>query len=132
MDLSDSGLFALGSADLTDAGRAALENYVKAFNERSLAPYTFLITGHASRDGTETFNIKLSERRADAARQYIISRGISSERIKIAWFGSSKLKDPADPSGSQNRRFEIINCGKEADRVSQCEATIRSSLAFGR
>lgn len=132
MDLSDSGLFALGSAELTDAGRAALENYVKAFNERSLKPYTFLITGHASRDGAESFNIKLSERRAEVARQYIISRGVDSDRIKIAWFGSNILKDPANPNGAQNRRFEITNCGKEADSISQCEKTIKSSLALGR
>ncbi len=121
--------FALNSAELTPSGLEMLEKYVSAFKSRSLRPYTFLISGHASRDGAESFKLTLSKRRAEAAQKYIVERGVEPDRVKIAWFGSRKLKNAADAYSPENRRLEIINCGTEADRIKQCEEEIESSRA---
>lgn len=128
------GLFALGSHELTDKGRAALNNYVKAFNTRSLKPYTFLIVGHASKDGSPSFNWELSQRRAEAARQFIIGGGnggqpVDPSRILIAWRGSDELANTFNPNAPENRRFVIKFCGRTSqdERWQQCERIMSRS-----
>lgn len=136
-DSASSALFAKGSADLTARGRETLNNYVKAFNQRSLAPHTFLIVGHASRDGAESFNVDLSRRRADAAREFIISGGdtgqrVAPDRVRIAWRGSDQPKIVSDPYNPENRRFEIRYCGKTPEELKVCEDIVGQSFSLDR
>lgn len=70
----------------------------------------FSIEGHTDSDGDDKANLKLSEERANAVKNQLISMGISSERLKAKGLGESKPIDSNDtPEGkSNNRRVEFI------------------------
>jgi len=68
------------------------------------------VTGHADRSGPEDYNLKLSLKRADAVREYLIKHGITAEQITVSGRGEA---EPAVPTADgvkepRNRRVEII------------------------
>jgi len=67
------------------------------------------ISGHTDNVGTESLNQRLSENRAKAVYDFLVSRGISSNRLKFAGYGMSKPIAPNDTEEgrAQNRRTEI-------------------------
>jgi outer membrane protein OmpA-like peptidoglycan-associated protein len=68
------------------------------------------IRGHTDALGNYQANMNLSQFRADAVRQYIVSRGIDPRRIRAVGFGSSSpIGDNRTASGrAQNRRIEVL------------------------
>lgn len=66
------------------------------------------IVGHTSSEGDDSTNQRLSEQRAKAAVEYLISIGVDSSRLQYEGKGSSQLKDPNNPTSSVNRRTEFI------------------------
>lgn len=80
--------FVLNSSDLTGDARAALAEqaeWLKA-NPRVL----IVIEGRCDERGTREYNLALGERRADAARSYLIAQGISPDRIRTISYGKEK------------------------------------------
>lgn len=68
--------------------------------------YTLRIEGHTSKEGDENFNQKLSENRAKATYDYLLSKGVPAERLEYEGLGSSK---PIDTERlAPNRRTEFI------------------------
>ena len=67
------------------------------------------IEGHTSSEGSDSFNQKLSEDRANSVMEYMISKGISKDRVTAVGYGSSRPKeDNATEAGRKaNRRIEI-------------------------
>ncbi len=74
------------------------------------------IAGHCDERGSDEYNIALGNRRANAAKQYLVSRGIDASRIDIVSFGKERPLDPGsnDAAWARNRRdeFEIIAGGE--------------------
>ena len=65
--------------------------------------------GHTDSIGTDAYNLKLSERRADAVRKYLVAHGIAADRIQTEGFGESRpvaSNETAD-GRAQNRRVEL-------------------------
>src|SRR5829696_3156289 len=77
-----------------------------------------MIVGHTDSQGGDAYNQQLSERRAAAARNYLISQGVAATRIKVAGRGESEpIADNAAEAGrSQNRRVEVAIFANEAAR----------------
>jgi outer membrane protein OmpA-like peptidoglycan-associated protein len=69
-----------------------------------------VVEGHTDSQGTGAFNQGLSQGRAQAVRDYLVSRGVQAERIRAEGFGSSRpIADNSSPEGrANNRRVEII------------------------
>ena len=71
-----------------------------------------LIEGHCDERGTEEYNLALGEKRAKSTMDYLLSLGISADRLKIISYGKSQPLDPAgnETAWSKNRRaqFTII------------------------
>lgn len=67
------------------------------------------LSGHTDSDGTDDYNMKLSENRAMAVKEYLVAKGVPEDRIKTEWFGESKPIAPNTTSkGKQsNRRVEM-------------------------
>ncbi len=68
------------------------------------------ISGHTDNKGEVVTNLKLSEKRAEAVKKYLMGKGIAADRFKVEWFGSSKpVADNATEAGrQQNRRVEML------------------------
>ncbi|ABM97138.1 OmpA family protein [Methylibium petroleiphilum] len=70
------------------------------------------LTGHADSQGSDLYNLRLSERRARAVSKVFLGAGISADRLEIEGRGERDLIDLAD--GAKNRRVEIRLVGGEA------------------
>ena len=68
--------------------------------------WVVLIEGHADQRGTVDYNLSLSERRARASMNYLVSRGVRANRISVISYGEERpmCKDATEECFSQNRR----------------------------
>ncbi|WP_211825719.1 OmpA family protein [Kistimonas asteriae] len=68
-----------------------------------------IIRGHTDERGTRTYNLALGERRANAVKNYLMLKGITSDRVEVISYGFEKPLDPAhtDAAWNKNRRAEI-------------------------
>ncbi len=104
--------FAYDSATLTDDARRALVQLAQALKDSRLADQRFEIAGHTDAAGTQEYNQKLSQSRAEAVKAYLIREaGVSAERLDARGFGFSKLARPDDPRSEDNRRVEVTRLG---------------------
>lgn len=90
--------------NLSDSARAVLDDKLVVF--RANPAMRIIITGHASQPGTEGYNLALGLRRAQAAKDYLVSRGIDPIRIEIGTRGEGQLLVEGDSyyADGQNRR----------------------------
>ena len=104
----DSGiLFDFDSSSLRNEARANLADLAA-----SLAEYggtSVLVVGHTDGVGADAYNQALSERRANAARAYLLSQGLSPDRVEAVGMGESEpVADNESEAGRQeNRRVEV-------------------------
>lgn len=99
-------LFDTDRADIKPSGKATLDELIAQLHDENSV---IIPIGYASSPGTEQHNMELSQRRAEAVKNYLVSQGIDSERIYVASKGE---QDPvADNSTAQgralNQRVEI-------------------------
>lgn len=82
----------------------------RALTDPSMRGQTFMIAGHTDAKGSDAANLKLSERRADAVKQYLIQTyAIPSANLITVGYGKAHLKNPNDPDGRENRRVQAVN-----------------------
>jgi OOP family OmpA-OmpF porin len=102
--------FAFNSTELTPEARKELDAVAETLNRPNIAKLDIIISGHTDAVGSAEYNQKLSERRAEAARQYLITqRGIDGGRLVAKGYGKSELLLPADPTNELNRRVSFQN-----------------------
>jgi len=68
------------------------------------------VAGHTCSIGTEEYNLGLSQRRAEAVRNYLVSKGVSADRLTVRGYGESRpVASNATREGrAQNRRVELV------------------------
>ena len=73
------------------------------------------ISGHCDERGSDEYNLALGNRRATAAKQYLVSHGIDGGRVETVSYGEERPMDPGhnEDAWSKNRRdeFEILAGG---------------------
>jgi outer membrane protein OmpA-like peptidoglycan-associated protein len=109
-------LFPFNSDQVLPAGRANLVTLSQSLQQY---PGTeVLIVGHTDATGTDQYNMALSQRRADSARNFLIGQGISGSRIRTQGRGESEpVASNETPAGQQqNRRVEIAIFASEEYR----------------
>ena len=78
--------------------------------------YCFLIVGHTDATGRREYNLKLSERRAQAIQAALINPfGITPQRIDAVGLGEEQLLNRRNPKAAENRRVQLINIGQLAN-----------------
>lgn len=103
-------LFGYDSIEITPEAAAGLKTLGEALADPRLAGQRFVIAGHTDARGSRDYNYYLSDRRAEAVRRYLIRQYRVPPRALIArGFGESRLKNPGNPEGPENRRVQIIN-----------------------
>jgi len=98
--------FDLDSAALTVDARAKLDEFAKALKDEKLRDLHFRVEGYTDASGSELYNEKLSERRAESVTQFLVAKGIDGSRLRAVGFGESHPRS-ADPYDPVNRRVEM-------------------------
>ncbi len=78
-----------------------------------LLEYRFLVVGHTDSSGKREYNLKLSQRRADAIREALVSTfRLPARRVSAVGLGEEQLQDAVNPRAAVNRRVQLIAVGK--------------------
>jgi hypothetical protein len=102
--------FPLNSAELTTESRSRLDRVAKALTEPSTSKMDIIISGHTDARGSADYNLLLSDRRAQAVRQFLITeRGIDPKRVIAKGYGKTRPLFPSDPYNDLNRRVQFQN-----------------------
>ena len=104
----DRVFFATNKSSLTTAARDTLRK--QATWLRKNKSLTVTVEGHADERGTREYNLALGERRANAAKDYLMTYGISGKRLSVISYGKEKPVNPASNplAWSQNRRSVTV------------------------
>ena len=101
--------FDFNSAQIRPESQQALLNLASALKAAELASSNFAVEGHTDAKGLPDYNLKLSQQRADAVQQFLVSRGVAATRLVASGKGSTQLANAANPLGAENRRVRIVN-----------------------
>ncbi len=114
VNIASTELFEFNKAVLTQEARAKLDSEVIA-RLRDLKDVRYIIVnGHADRLGSAQYNQKLSEKRAEAVRAYLVSRGVDTSRVETLGFGKTL---PVKSCPDQKERKQLIECLSPNRRV---------------
>ena len=104
----DRVFFATNESILTTASRETLR--AQATWLRKNSSVNVIIEGHADERGTREYNLALGERRANAAKDYLMTYGISSDRISVLSYGKERPVDSGSTplAWSKNRRSVTV------------------------
>ncbi len=104
----DRVFFATNESVLTTAARETLRKQAAWLRKNSKV--TIVLEGHADERGTREYNLALGERRANAAKDYLMTYGISSDRISVLSYGKERPVDSgSNPlAWSKNRRSVTV------------------------
>ena len=112
VNVGDRVFFESDSTELTATSRATLDKQAQWLTAHG--QYRFTVEGHADERGTREYNIALGARRSQAARDYLISRGIQASRMKTISYGKERPVAVCNDIScwSQNRRaVTVLNAG---------------------
>jgi outer membrane protein OmpA-like peptidoglycan-associated protein len=88
----------------------ALAALGRALADKELEGATFLIAGHTDAKGGDAYNQALSERRAEAVKEFLVEEfKLPPDHLLAVGYGKERLKNSADPFGPENRRVQVVN-----------------------
>jgi peptidoglycan-associated lipoprotein len=104
VNVGDRVFFETDSSELTPQSTATLDKQAQWLNNYNR--YAFTIEGHADERGTREYNIALGARRAQTVREYLVSRGVSAQRMRTISYGKERPVAVCNDIScwSQNRR----------------------------
>lgn len=114
--LSGQVLFVTGKAELLPAAQDQLTQVAAALQDQgALKPV--VVEGYTDSVGSESANMKLSQDRANAVRSYLVSKGLSGDKVTAVGKGKSNPVAPNDTADGRanNRRVEIVVAGGSAN-----------------
>ena len=106
--IGDRVLFAVDTSTITPEGQTILNGQAQWLLTN--ADYRAVIEGHADEQGTREYNLALGQRRANAVREYLVSRGVPSQRLQVTSFGKERPVQVCSNEScySQNRRAVTV------------------------
>ena len=114
VNLASTELFEFNKAVLTKEARARIDTEVVAKLGDLRDVRYIIVNGHADRLGSTQYNQKLSEKRADAVRAYLVSKGVAADKVETLGFGKTL---PVKSCPDQKERKGLIECLSPNRRV---------------
>jgi peptidoglycan-associated lipoprotein len=104
--------FALDSFEISAEGRTILQNAAQVLQKQPTWQIT--VEGHCDERGTAEYNLSLGERRAVAAKTYLVSLGVSADRLRTVSYGKEFPFDPGhdESAYAKNRRAHFVITAK--------------------
>ena len=118
VSFADSALFAFDKSVLKPEGKNMLDGLVKELNDTTSTMITYddiSVTGHTDRIGSNEYNQKLSERRAQTVKDYLINSNIRTTRISAA--GKGEMQPVTNPGDCRGTTANVIACLQPDRRV---------------
>jgi peptidoglycan-associated lipoprotein len=112
VNVGDRVFFAYDSSELNEEARATLTRQAQWLNSRNHLSVT--IEGHCDERGTREYNLALGERRAVAAKNFLVAQGVSGDRIQTVSYGKERPAVPGsdESAWAQNRRsVTVVSAG---------------------
>jgi peptidoglycan-associated lipoprotein len=108
MNVGDRVFFESDSSELTSTAQATLDKQARWLQQ--YARFNFTVEGHADERGTREYNFALGARRAEAAKNYLVARGIPVARIHTVSYGKERPVAVCNDIScwSQNRRAVTV------------------------
>ncbi len=107
--LQNDQVFVFNKADLTAAAKARLEKDVIGRLLTCATVEAVIIEGHTDRLGSQQYNQKLSERRAESVKRYLVSRGTDAAKVETLGMGKT-VQTKSCPDVKNQSRKELIAC----------------------
>ncbi len=106
--VGDRVFFGLDQYNLSPQAQASLRSQAAWLNR--YANRSVILEGHADERGTREYNLALGERRASAARDYLVAQGIAPQRIRVISYGKERpvCGQSTDACWNQNRRAVTV------------------------
>ena len=107
-EVGDRVFFDFDKSDLKPEARRTIERWATFFRQNPNATVT--IEGHCDERGTREYNLGLGERRANAAKNYLVSLGIEARRVATISYGKERpaVLGSNEAAWSQNRRAAAV------------------------
>ena len=107
--LSGGVLFASGKFTLLETAKTKLDQVAEALKAQA-DDKTMLVEGHTDSRGSDAINVPLSLNRANAVRDYLVTRGVDAKKIRAVGLGASRplLDNNKAENRANNRRVEIV------------------------
>lgn len=101
--VSDKAFFELNSFAITDQAKAILAQQAEWMKNNPTA--SMLVEGYCDERGTRVYNLALGEKRANAVKKYLVSQGVSADRMSIISYGKEKpfVLGSTEEAWAQNR-----------------------------
>jgi peptidoglycan-associated lipoprotein len=101
-------------ATLDDAAQSALGSSATWLKASEGGSYNLLVEGHCDERGTEQYNLALGDKRANTVKEYLVTLGVDSSRIRTVSYGEERPFDPGhdDDAFAKNRRAHLVLVGK--------------------
>ena len=108
MSIGDTVLFGYDSSQLDADAMATLDAQAALLNAKP--SFRVKIEGHADERGTREYNLALGERRASAARDYLVAKGVDGSRIRIVSYGKERpaVVGSNEEAWAKNRRSVTV------------------------
>jgi outer membrane protein OmpA-like peptidoglycan-associated protein len=101
--------FDYGSARIRTESLASLGRLAEALRAPELAGDHFVVEGHTDASGDPAENLRLSQRRADEVRRFLLGHGVQAQRLMAQGLGDRQPANPNNPRAPENRRVRIVN-----------------------
>ncbi len=114
VNVGDRVFFDSDSSELSPTAQATLDKQARWLQQ--YAHYNFTVEGHADERGTREYNFALGARRAQAAKEYLVARGIPEGRIRTISYGKERPVAVCNDIScwSQNRRAVTVLAGSQS------------------
>jgi peptidoglycan-associated lipoprotein len=97
-------------SEIREDQMTALQNNARVLKSPTCGTVTVLIEGHCDERGTDEYNLALGERRADSAKDYLVTLGIPENRLSTLSYGESRpfAQGQGEDAWQQNRRAHFV------------------------
>jgi outer membrane protein OmpA-like peptidoglycan-associated protein len=103
--------FANASWTLSSSDKVTANTLTQVLMEPANASKVVEIGGHTNSVGGEAYNQDLSQKRAEAVRDYLVANGVPADRLKTVGYGSGQPVPGTDPAAPENRRVMLTMLG---------------------
>jgi outer membrane protein OmpA-like peptidoglycan-associated protein len=100
--------FDLNSTTVKPESQEALGNLSQAMLSKELMNSRFAIEGHTDAKGSAAYNLELSQKRAQSVADFLVTKGVTADRLDKLGKGFSELANPQQPLAPENRRVRIV------------------------